>query len=65
MKVRLLKISIHKLYPKFQRLLPVTDEVVAIPVLEFCFDAVNIGGDATSASDAPNTEDTDGNRDVF
>ena len=55
MKLCLLKISVHKLYPKFQRLLPDTDEVVAIPVLEFGIDAVNIGGDATSASDAPNT----------
>ena len=61
----MLKISIHELCPKFQRLLPVTDEVFAIPVLEFGIDAVNIGGDATSASDAPNTEDTDDNRDVF
>ena len=56
MKLCLLKISVHKLYPKFQRLLlPVTDKVVAVPLLEFGIGAVNIGGDATSASDVPNT----------
>ena len=64
MKLCLLKISVHKLSPKFQRLLPVTDEVVAIPVLEFDIDPVNTDGDATTASEA-NTEDTDGTGNVF
>ena len=64
MNKRLLKISTHKLCPKFQRFLPVTDEVVMIPVLEFDIDPVNTGGDATTASGA-NTEETGGTGDVF